>query len=158
MLAKSKRIKKYLQEENGKGELISTSSVPMLDTTYETNITTSIQNANFVPIMPNNTKTKTITVMCGSKAFKLTGGQFQPGTQYVLTKLKGKHTPLVSIVDSKKTATTVATAVTENKIKASEASPAPSTSQLSAIPSTSTPQSSKTSLYKKVKIRKLFDP
>lgn len=73
-------------------DLVMTSSLPVLDTTYHTNIsTTPIQNTvNLLPIMPNLKSNKTITLMCGNKTFTLTGGTFQPGTQYVLTKLKGK--------------------------------------------------------------------
>lgn len=125
-----------------------------MDTTYETNISTE-NNLNFVPIVPNNVKNKTITLMCGSKAFKLTGGQFQPGTQYVLTKLKGKPAALMPVTtDSKK-----AVVVTENKIKVSESS-VPSSSQSPAVPSTSTPQSAnaKTPLYKKVSEKSCLIP
>ncbi|XP_012223549.1 uncharacterized protein PF3D7_1120000-like isoform X2 [Linepithema humile] len=125
-----------------------TSSEPILDTTYETNISPPTQNnLNFVPIVPNIMRNKTVTLMCGSKAFKLSGGQFQPGTQYVLTKLKGKPATLMPIADSKKI-----TAATETKAKVSETfAPSTSSSQSPAVPSTSTPQSAntKTPLYKK---------
>ena len=50
---------------------------------------------NYVPIAPNPNTQKTITLMCGNKTFTLTGGTFQPGTQYVLTKLKGNPTALM---------------------------------------------------------------
>lgn len=66
--------------------------------------------------------------MCGNKTFTLTGGTFQPGTQYVLTKLKGK--PLM-MADQKKTI-----AITEpDKIK--KTNPPISTSQFPTVPSTS---------------------
>lgn len=81
-----------------------TSAIPVLNP-YHTNISTSIaptQNTiNFVPIAPNIKTQKTITLMCGNKTFTLTGGTFQPGTQYVLTKLKGKPTALM-LTDQKK--------------------------------------------------------
>lgn len=56
---------------------------------------------------------KTITLMCGNKTFTLTGGTFQPGTQYVLTKLKGKPTT-VMLTDQKKV---VAVNEPNNKVK-----------------------------------------
>lgn len=66
--------------------------------------------------------------MCGNKTFTLTGGTFQPGTQYVLTKLKGK--PLM-MADQKKTI-----AVSEpEKIKIS--TPISTVSQSPTVPSTS---------------------
>ncbi|CAL1687364.1 unnamed protein product [Lasius platythorax] len=88
--------------ENNKPDLVVTSSLPVLDATYHTNISsTPIQNTiNLLPISPNLKSDTTITLMCGNKTFTLTGGTFQPGTQYVLTKLKGK--PLM-MTDQKKT-------------------------------------------------------
>ncbi|XP_077254516.1 uncharacterized protein LOC143893234 isoform X1 [Temnothorax americanus] len=57
---------------------------------------------NFVPIAPANLKTQKITLMCGNKTFTLTGGAtFQPGAQYVLTKLKGNPATL-TLSDQKK--------------------------------------------------------
>lgn len=112
-----------------------TPSLPVLDTTYQTNIisSTPTQNTiNFLPIAPNLKNNKTITLMCGNKTFTLTGGTFQPGTQYVLTKLKGK--PLM-MADPKKTI-----AVSEpDKIKISNL-PTSATSQSSPVtPSTQQP-------------------
>jgi len=43
-----------------------------------------------MPIAPKTQKT--ITLMCGNKSFSLTGGTFQPGTHYILTRIKGKPT------------------------------------------------------------------
>lgn len=128
--ADKKSIGKVLQENN-KSDLIVTSSLPVLDTTYHTNISsTPTQNTiNFLPIAPNLKNNKTITLMCGNKSFTLTGGTFQPGRQYVLTKLKGK--PLM-MTDQKKTI-----AVSEpEKIKISNLSTSV-TSQSPAVPSTS---------------------
>ncbi|XP_029662719.1 uncharacterized protein LOC115235219 isoform X1 [Formica exsecta] len=120
-------------QENNKPDLIVTPSLPVLDTTYQTNIisSTPTQNTiNFLPIAPNLKNNKTITLMCGNKTFTLTGGTFQPGTQYVLTKLKGK--PLM-MADPKKTI-----AVSEpDKIKISNL-PTSATNQSSPVtPSTS---------------------
>lgn len=95
--------------------------------------------------------------MCGNKSFTLTGGTFQPGTQYVLTKLKGK--PLM-MADQKKTI-----AVSEpDKIKTSnlpvstnsqsfQPSTIPSTSQQPIVSTNqqSPATSSKGSLSKKVR-------
>lgn len=113
-----------------------TSSIPVLNTTYQTNISTSVaptQNTiNFVPIAPNIKTQKTITLMCGNKTFTLTGGTFQPGTQYVLTKLKGKPTALM-LTDQKK----IIAMNEPEKIKVEPRSPASSVNQSSTIPSTS---------------------
>lgn len=109
-----------------------TSSIPVLN--YQTNISTSIaptQNTiNFVPIAPNIKTQKTITLMCGNKTFTLTGGTFQPGTQYVLTKLKGKPTALM-LTDQKK----VIAMNEPDKIKVESA--ASNVNQSSTVPSTS---------------------
>ncbi|XP_018357624.1 PREDICTED: histone H3.v1-like isoform X3 [Trachymyrmex cornetzi] len=84
--------------ENSKDNFVTT-SLPILSTAYQTNIATSItptkSTMNYVPIAPNPNTQKTITLMCGNKTFTLTGGTFQPGTQYVLTKLKGNPTALM---------------------------------------------------------------
>ncbi|KAG5313667.1 HIUH2 hydrolase, partial [Acromyrmex insinuator] len=83
--------------ENSKDNFITT-SLPILSTTYQTSVATSIMpksTMNYVPIAPNPNTQKTITLMCGNKTFTLTGGTFQPGTQYVLTKLKGNPTALM---------------------------------------------------------------
>lgn len=109
-----------------------TPSLPVLNTSYQTNIISPTPNQNtinFLPIVPNLKNNKTITLMCGNKTFTLTGGTFQPGTQYVLTKLKGK--PLM-MADPNKTM-----AVSEpDKIKTSNLSSSTSQS-LPIIPSTS---------------------
>ncbi|GAB1862786.1 hydroxyisourate hydrolase [Camponotus japonicus] len=106
----------------------STDLLPVLDTTYTNISSTPPQNINLLPIAPNLKNNKTITLMCGNKTFTLTGGTFQPGTQYVLTKLKGK--PLM-MADPKKTI-----AISEpDKIK--KTNPPISTSQFPTVPSTS---------------------
>ncbi|XP_029177788.1 uncharacterized protein LOC114945672 isoform X2 [Nylanderia fulva] len=115
---------------------------------------------NLLPLMPNLKSNRTITLMCGNKSFTLTGGTFQPGTQYILTKLKGK--PLM-MADQKKTV-----AVSEpDKIKTSsvpisansqlfQPSAAPSTSQQPIVSTNqqSTATSSKGSSPKKVALGK----
>lgn len=110
-----------------------TPSLPVLDTSYQTNIISSTPNQNtinFLPIAPNLKNNKTITLMCGNKTFTLTGGTFQPGTQYVLTKLKGK--PLM-MADPKKTI-----AVSEpDKIKTSNLSTSATSQSSPVTPSTS---------------------
>ncbi|XP_011644102.1 LOW QUALITY PROTEIN: uncharacterized protein LOC105431545 [Pogonomyrmex barbatus] len=92
-------------EDDIKDSLVVNSSLPVLNTSYQTSILTNTvptQNAmSFVPITPNMKTSKTITLMCGNKTFTLTGGTFQPGTQYVLTKLKGKP-GTVMLTDQKK--------------------------------------------------------
>lgn len=122
--------KSTILQEDIKPDLIVTSTglLPVLDTTYTNISSTPPQNINLLPIAPNLKNNKTITLMCGNKTFTLTGGTFQPGTQYVLTKLKGK--PLM-MADQKKTI-----AISEsNKIKKTN-SPI-STSQSQTVPSTS---------------------
>lgn len=115
-----------------------TSSLPILNTAYQTNTSTSTaptQNTiNFVPIAPNIKGQKTITLMCGNKTFTLTGGTFQPGTQYMLTKLKGKPTALM-LTDQKKVA------VTESETKIKTESTVSNINQSSTVPSTSQQQS-----------------
>lgn len=154
-----KSIGKVLEN---KSDLVVTSSLPVLNTTYQTNISSMpTQNTvNLLPIMPNLKSNKTITLMCGNKSFTLTGGTFQPGTQYVLTKLKGK--PLM-MADQKKTI-----AVSEpDKIKTSnlpvstnsqsfQPSTIPSTSQQPIVSTNqqSPATSSKGSLSKKVVLGK----
>lgn len=113
--------------------------------------TAPTQNAiNFVPIAPNIKTPKTITLMCGNKTFTLTGGTFQPGTQYVLTKLKGKPTALM-LTDQKKVIPTNES----DKVKAeqtvsniSQSSTVPSTSQQPIISNKESPSKS---LPKKVR-------
>ncbi|XP_011697177.1 PREDICTED: uncharacterized protein LOC105455506 isoform X2 [Wasmannia auropunctata] len=119
--------------EDGKVNLIVTSSLPVLNTAYQTNISTSTaptkNTISFVPIAPKTQKT--ITLMCGNKQFTLTGGTFQPGTQYVLTKLKGK--PALMLNDQKK----VNVAVNEPENKTKEDSTVSDTNQPPTVPGTS---------------------
>lgn len=68
--------------------------------------------------------------MCGNKSFTLTGGTFQPGMQYVLTKLKGKPTALM-LPDQKKVIGNE-----PDKIKV-EPIPVSGINQTSTVPSTS---------------------
>lgn len=96
--------------------------------------TAPIPNAiSFVPIAPmapNMKNQKTITLMCGNKTFTLTGGTFQPGTQYVLTKLKGK--PTMMVADQKKLVTMNEpdkVKVESNVSNINQSSTSPSTSQ-----------------------------
>ncbi|XP_050448024.1 uncharacterized protein LOC126849813 isoform X2 [Cataglyphis hispanica] len=128
-----KADKKSTVKENNKSDLNMTPSLPVLNTSYQTNIISSTPNQNtinFLPIVPNLKNNKTITLMCGNKTFTLTGGTFQPGTQYVLTKLKGK--PLM-MADTNKTI-----AVSEpDKIKTSNLSSSAASPSLPIIPSTS---------------------
>lgn len=141
-------------QEDNKDNLVVTSSIPILNA-YQTNMSTSTaptQNAiNFVPIAPNIKTPKTITLMCGNKTFTLTGGTFQPGTQYVLTKLKGKPTALM-LTDQKKVIPTNES----DKVKAeqtvsniSQSSTVPSTSQQPIISNKESPSKS---LPKKVSV------
>jgi hypothetical protein len=70
-----------------------------MDSVYQANVSSiSDENAiNFVPSAPNlKTNNQTVMLTCGSKTFTLTGGTFQPGTQYILTKLKGKSATLIT--------------------------------------------------------------
>ncbi|XP_012530777.1 uncharacterized protein LOC105833527 isoform X2 [Monomorium pharaonis] len=134
--------------EDSKSNLVVTSS--LLNTAYQTNISTStapIQNAiNFVPIAPKTQKT--ITLMCGNKTFTLTGGTFQPGTQYVLTKLKGKPTTLM-VADQKKV--TMNESNNKVKIESSETNQTatPGTSQQSTAAATVNQQSAGTKIASK---------
>lgn len=113
-----------------------TSSIPILNTAYQTNMTSTapIQNAiNFLPIA-SNINQKTITLMCGNKSFTLTGGTFQPGTQYVLTKLKGKPTALM-LTDQKKVIANEPDKIKVESIVSgiNQTSTVPSTSQQSTV-------------------------
>lgn len=83
-------------------------SLPILGTAYQINSSVAsttntigvLQPVNTIPIAP--AQSKTITLTSGGKTLTLTGGTFQPGTQYVLSKLKGKFPTLV--MADKKTA------------------------------------------------------
>lgn len=82
--------------------------LPILGTAYQINSSVAsttntigvLQPVNTIPIAP--AQNKTITLTSGGKTLTLTGGTFQPGTQYVLSKLKGKFPTLV--MADKKTA------------------------------------------------------
>ncbi|XP_035733968.1 uncharacterized protein LOC118446890 isoform X3 [Vespa mandarinia] len=75
--------------------------LPLLGTTYQINSSVTgtpgtigvLQPVNTLPIAP--AQNKTITLTSGGKTLTLTGGTFQPGTQYVLSKLKSKIPTLV---------------------------------------------------------------
>lgn len=75
--------------------------LPLLGTTYQINSSVAgtpstigvLQPVNTLPIAP--AQNKTITLTSGGKTLTLTGGTFQPGAQYVLSKLKGKLPTLV---------------------------------------------------------------
>lgn len=75
--------------------------LPILGTAYQINTSVApsanaisvLQPVNTIPIAP--TQSKTITLTSGGKTLTLTGGTFQPGAQYVLSKLKGKLPTLV---------------------------------------------------------------
>lgn len=73
-------------------------SLPILGATYQMNTTTpSTQNTiNLTPI--TSTPNRTITLTSGGKTMTLSGGAFQPGTQYFLSKIKG-NIPTLMIAD-----------------------------------------------------------
>ncbi|KAL2715104.1 PH domain-containing protein -like isoform X1 [Vespula squamosa] len=81
--------------------IIMACPLPLLSTTYQINTSVAgtpgtigvLQPVNTLPIAP--AQNKTITLTSGGKTLTLTGGTFQPGTQYVLSKLKGKIPTLV---------------------------------------------------------------
>ncbi|KAK2582581.1 hypothetical protein KPH14_004869 [Odynerus spinipes] len=81
--------------------LVMACPLPILSTAYQINssVTTTpgtigvLQPVNTLPIAP--AQNKTITLTSGGKTLTLTGGTFQPGTQYVLSKLKSKLPTLV---------------------------------------------------------------
>ncbi|KAK9295349.1 hypothetical protein QLX08_010300 [Tetragonisca angustula] len=105
---------KLLQDEckqQGDSEIMVACPLPIYNTTYQINSSVApttpntigvLQPVNTIPIAP--TQSKTITLTSGGKTLTLTGGTFQPGTQYVLSKLKGQF-PTVVMAD-KKTAVT----------------------------------------------------
>ncbi|XP_076286924.1 uncharacterized protein LOC143212233 isoform X2 [Lasioglossum baleicum] len=63
-----------------------------------TNTIGVLQPVNSLPIAP--AQNKTITLTSGGKTLTLSGGTFQPGTQYVLSKIKNKL-PTVLLADRK---------------------------------------------------------
>ncbi|XP_020282167.1 uncharacterized protein LOC109853962 [Pseudomyrmex gracilis] len=98
----------------------------------------------------NNNSNKTVTLMCGSKTFTLSGGSFQPGTQYVLTKLQNKptindsKTRTIKVTETDKTKLSVALGSTSNINQtlftpSTGESPVPGTSQISVVCETKTP-------------------
>lgn len=86
--------------------------------------------------------------MCGSKTFTLSGGSFQPGTQYVLTKLQNKptindsRTKTIKVTETDKTKLSVALGSTSN-INYTSLTPStgesPGTSQHSVVSETKSP-------------------
>lgn len=103
---------KLLQEDcnkqQGDSGIVVTCPLPILGTAYQINSSVApasntigvLQPVNTIPIAP--AQNKTITLTSGGKTLTLTGGTFQPGSQYVLSKLKGKFPTLV--MADKKTA------------------------------------------------------
>ncbi|XP_003693777.2 LOW QUALITY PROTEIN: uncharacterized protein LOC100869428 [Apis florea] len=102
---------KLLQDEckqQGDSGIMMACPLPILGTAYQINSSVAsntntigvLQPVNTIPIAP--AQNKTITLTSGGKTLTLTGGTFQPGTQYVLSKLKGKFPTLV--MADKKTA------------------------------------------------------
>ncbi|XP_011865524.1 PREDICTED: uncharacterized protein LOC105560756 isoform X2 [Vollenhovia emeryi] len=123
-------------QEDNKNNMVMTTSIPILNTTHQSNTPTGTvptQNTiNFVPIVPNVMNQKTFTLMCGNKAFTLSGGAVKPGVQYVLTKLKGKPTALM-LTDQKKVGTSEPEKIKENASSNNQSLTIPSTSQQSTV-------------------------
>ncbi|KAG7211164.1 hypothetical protein KM043_010488 [Ampulex compressa] len=75
--------------------------IPILGTAYQINSSAAPTSNTIGVLQPVNTipisaaQNKTITLTSGGKTLTLTGGTFPPGTQYVLSKLKGKLPTLV---------------------------------------------------------------
>ncbi|XP_043495792.1 uncharacterized protein LOC122519988 [Polistes fuscatus] len=101
-----KRAGLKLSQEDTKSQtdsgLVMTCPLPLLGTTtYQINSSAAgtpttigvLQPVNTLPIAP--TQNKTITVTSGGKKVTLTGGPFQPGAQYILSKLDGKLSSLI---------------------------------------------------------------
>ncbi|XP_015437852.1 PREDICTED: uncharacterized protein LOC107192996 [Dufourea novaeangliae] len=94
---------KVLQDEKQQGDsgVVMTCPLPILGTAYQINSSVAspsnaigvLQPVNTIPIAP--AQSKTITLTSGGKTLTLTGGTFQPGTQYVLSKFKTKLSTLV---------------------------------------------------------------
>ncbi|XP_034187095.1 uncharacterized protein LOC117607476 isoform X1 [Osmia lignaria lignaria] len=106
-----KKTGKLLQDEckqHGDSGIVMACPLPILGTTYQINTSTAptsntigvLQPMNTIPIAP--AQNKTITLTSGGKTLTLTGGTFQPGTQYVLSKLKNKL-PTLIMADKKPT-------------------------------------------------------
>ncbi|XP_014483569.1 PREDICTED: uncharacterized protein LOC106749040 isoform X2 [Dinoponera quadriceps] len=96
---KTKPTSKILQAD-GKGDMI-VASLPVLETAYQLNNTiVSTHDANIIqPVTA--AQNRTITLTSGGKTLTLTGGTFQPGTQYVLSKIKGAKLPTLVVSDKK---------------------------------------------------------
>ncbi|XP_043248702.1 uncharacterized protein LOC122395317 isoform X3 [Colletes gigas] len=97
-----RKSSKLLQNvKQGDAELVMACPLPILSTAYQINSSVAptsntigvLQPVNTIPIAP--AQNKTITLTSGGKTLTLTGGTFQPGAQYVLSKLKGKFPTLV---------------------------------------------------------------
>ncbi|XP_076473980.1 uncharacterized protein LOC117153317 isoform X3 [Bombus vancouverensis nearcticus] len=95
-------------KQQGDSGIMVACPLPILGTAYQisssvapsTNTIGVLQPVNTIPIAP--AQSKTITLATGGKTLTLTGGTFQPGAQYVLSKLKGKFPTLV-MADKKTT-------------------------------------------------------
>lgn len=93
-------------KQQGDAELVMACPLPILSTAYQINSSVAptsntigvLQPVNTIPIAP--AQSKTITLTSGGKTLTLTGGTFQPGAQYVLSKLKGKF-PTLLMADRK---------------------------------------------------------
>lgn len=71
-----------------------------METTYElNNSTSSTQDSHIIPV--TSAQNKTITLTSGGKTLTLTGGTFQPGTQYVLSKIKDGKLPTLMMAGKK---------------------------------------------------------
>ncbi|CAL7933529.1 unnamed protein product [Xylocopa violacea] len=99
-----RKCAKNLQDEckeQGESGIMVACPLPILRTAYQINSSAAptsttigvLQPVNTIPIAP--AQNKTITLTSGGKTVTLTGGTFQPATQYVLSKLKGKFPTLV---------------------------------------------------------------
>ncbi|XP_076243339.1 uncharacterized protein LOC143184756 isoform X2 [Calliopsis andreniformis] len=107
---KSSKLLDDSNKQQGDSGMLVACSLPILGTTYQINPSVAstsntigvLQPVNTIPIAP--AQSKTITLSSGGKTLTLTGGTFQPGTQYVLSKLKGKLPTLV-MADKKTTIT-----------------------------------------------------
>ncbi|XP_017887933.1 uncharacterized protein LOC108629651 isoform X2 [Ceratina calcarata] len=95
------------QSSNGKeGASEVVMACPILSTAYQINTSAPptstigvLQPVNAIPI--GSAQNKTITLTSGGKTLTLTGGTFQPGTHYVLSKVKGSQFPTLVMADKK---------------------------------------------------------
>lgn len=98
---KKSGVKQEGSKQQTDSGLVMTCPLPILSTAYQINSSVAatpntigvLQPVNTLPIAP--AQNKTITLTSGGKTLTLTGGTFQPGTQYVLSKLKNKLPTLV---------------------------------------------------------------